>query len=392
MNSQASSALKVWLLTNAPSPYQMEFLEALATQSDLELAVRFMRTDFRGQKVDISTYKFDADCMAAIGVSSDRDELRLHPTALRECWVGSSDVYVLSGLYTSPTFLACALCLALRRRRYVLWLERPSIRNGRSPFLKRLVRWPLACIRSVVLRAVFAGAGRVICIGSLAVEQYKRLTLAAKLRMVPYCSNTARFENPNADEIQRIESVWHLTGKFVFLYSGQLIVRKGVDTLLAAYKIVAEKRPDTALVLLGDGPLRSKLAEVAKTITSGVVVFGGHQPQELLPACFACGSVFVFPSRHDGWGVVINEAAASGLPIIASKQTGATHDLVMEGENGFQCDAENVAQFAERMIEMIDRQHELPSFASRSRELAARCSTEQGASDFAKILRDLVQS
>ena len=65
---------------------------------------------------------------------------------------------------------------------------------------------------------------------------------------------------------------------------------------------------------------------------------------------------------------------------------------MIEGENGFQCDAENVGQFAERMIEMIDRQHELPSFADRSRELAARCSTEQGASDFAKILRDLVPS
>ena len=370
----------------------MEFLDALATRPGVKLEVRFMRTDFRGQKVDITRYKFAANCLAAIGVSRSRDELRLHPGALLECLKGNSDVYVLSGLYTSPTVLACAFCLALCRRRYVMWLERPSDRKVGRNFAVGLIRGPLAWLRSVVLRTLFSGAGRVICIGSRAVEQYQQLTDRSKLKMVPYCSNTARFEKPDSAEVQRIVYEWKLTGKFVYLYSGQLIERKGVDTLLAAYRLVAEQRPDTALVLLGDGPCRSKLAEVATTITSGIVVFGGHQPQEMLPACFACANVFVFPSRHDGWGVVINEAAAAGLPIISTKQTGATHDLVIDGENGFHCDADNIAQFAERMIETIDRRHELPAFAKRSRELAARCSTEQGAANFANILRDLLQA
>lgn len=370
----------------------MEFLEALATQSGVKLAVRFMRTDFRGQTIDIDRYKFSAQCLTGIGVSRSRDELRMHPSALHECWKGSSDVYVLSGLYTSPTFLACALCLALRRRPYLMWLERPSNRKAGRTFLKRLLRWPVECLRSLVLRTVLAGAGRVICIGSLAVEQYKRLASHCKLKMVPYCSDTARFGTPDPKEVQRLIRERNLNGKFVFLFSGQLIERKGVDTLLTAYRIVADQCSDTALVLLGDGPCRHELEESAKTITSGVVVFAGHQPQELLPAYFACANVFVFPSRHDGWGVVLNEAAAAGLAIIASTQTGATHDLVVEGENGFQCDAESAEQFAKRMIETIDRRNELRSFANRSRELAARCSTERGAAEFASILRELVEN
>ena len=63
--------------------------------------------------------------MGGIGPLAWRDEVRLHPVALRECAFGRYDCYVLSGLWTSVTFLACAVVLWLRRRPWVLWLERP---------------------------------------------------------------------------------------------------------------------------------------------------------------------------------------------------------------------------------------------------------------------------
>ena len=65
------------------------------------------------------------------------------------------------------------------------------------------------------------------------------------------------------------------------------------------------------------------------------VHFLGFRNQTQLPACYALADVFVLPSRYEAWGLVVNEAMCSGLPIIASDKVGAARDLVREGVNGF---------------------------------------------------------
>ena len=64
------------------------------------------------------------------------------------------------------------------------------------------------------------------------------------------------------------------------------------------------------------------------------MIFLGHRAPAELPGLFAEADAFVLPSRHDGWGVVINEALGAGLPIIVSDGVGAAHDLVTHGVNG----------------------------------------------------------
>jgi glycosyltransferase involved in cell wall biosynthesis len=188
-----------------------------------------------------------------------------------------------------------------------------------------------------------------------------------------------------------LKSQWNFAGRFVFLYSGQLITRKGVDSLLVAYREVARQRTNTSLLILGDGPELADLEKQAEEIQTGQIVFAGHQPQEILPSYFACANAFVFPSRHDGWGVVINEAAAAGLPLIATYETGAAHDLILEGHNGFCCQADDVGAFADRMLWMIDNRQELSRMGEYSQELAGACSAEVGAAQFSEMLREVVR-
>jgi glycosyltransferase involved in cell wall biosynthesis len=362
----------IWLLTNAPSPYQVELLAAIAGSSEVDLAVRYMRGD-KAQTVS------NIRVMRGIGPRAWRDEVRLHPLALWECASGRHDCYVLSGLWTSITFLTCALVLWLRSRPWVLWLERPHP-DSLTP---KPIRW----LRDRLRRFLLARSSAVLCIGTAARDAYEEMGVPReKLFVLPYCCDTQRFEVADPECAASVRYRYNLTGKTVLLFSGQMIERKGVDTLIEAFKRVGQLRSDVALLLLGGGPKRAVYEHMVPAELRTRVHFAGHVPQNDLPEHFAAADVFVFPSRHDGWGVVINEACAAALPVITTYQTGAAYDLVEDGKSGFLLDHNDVEGFADRMFRLVDEPGLRQNFGQRSRKLVTPFSADKGAALFIRQL------
>jgi phosphatidylinositol alpha-1,6-mannosyltransferase len=381
--------MKAWLLTNAPSPYQIEFLEALNARAEIELIVRFMQSSFRNEVPQ--NLRFASKVLEGYGLSKRRDELRVHPDALREVWVGDFDAYILSGLYTSPTFLLSVMLLWLRGKPFCLWLERPSEFNRKDiPILKRIARWPFAVFRFALLRLLFAMTDAVICVGSAAKSAYVQMGLIErKAFVIPYCIDHTRY---NVDTQRRDEkrSELKVEQKVVFLTSCQLIYRKGVDFLISSYMQVSELFPGkTALWILGDGPEKTNLQNLSENCRDGEITFMGHQHQVELPSIFRSADVFVFPTRHDGWGVVVNEAVASGLPIIATNEAGATYDLVIENENGYRIGIDDVSQLTRCMIALVSDPEKRMQFGRRSCEIAASVSVKHGVEVFHSELRKI---
>jgi len=150
-----------------------------------------------------------------------------------------------------------------------------------------------------------------------------------------------------------------------------------VDLLIDAFCRVAENSPQIELVLVGGGPLGAALKkQVPETIRSRVH-FAGFRPVAELPKFFAESDVFVLPSRHDGWGVVVNQAAAAGMPIIASDAVGAAADLVVESENGRLFPAGNGEILQEAIASFAGCTEKIQSYGLRSRKLAMAWTTEQ---------------
>lgn len=114
-----------------------------------------------------------------------------------------------------------------------------------------------------------------------------------------------------------------------FVFVGRLIREKGVDVLLEAYGAYRERvEHPLDLLVAGTGPMAAELVG-----RDGVVPLGFVSPPEL-PAALRQASALVLPSRFEPWGVVVHEAACSGLAVIASTAVGAADAFVDDGVNG----------------------------------------------------------
>jgi 1,2-diacylglycerol 3-alpha-glucosyltransferase len=141
-----------------------------------------------------------------------------------------------------------------------------------------------------------------------------------------------------------------------FLASARFIEKKNLLKLLEAYaryKILTRRKDEEAwnLVLLGDGPLRPALRSRLHALDlHGCVHLPGFIQYTELPIYYGLACAFVHASRTEPWGLVVNEAMASGLPVLVSNRCGCANDLVQDGRNGFVFDPDNGEQFAHLML------------------------------------------
>jgi glycosyltransferase involved in cell wall biosynthesis len=162
-----------------------------------------------------------------------------------------------------------------------------------------------------------------------------------------------------------------------FLASARFIPKKNLAALIRAYaeyrKKVGSGKSKVevwSLVILGDGPLRSDLCSLISRLgLESYVVMPGFKQYDELPVYYALANAFVHASSSEQWGLVVNEALASGLPVIVSNRCGCVPELVKDGINGFTFDPGDQEQLTSRLLEMAsfsqERREELGKAGSR---------------------------
>jgi glycosyltransferase involved in cell wall biosynthesis len=134
-----------------------------------------------------------------------------------------------------------------------------------------------------------------------------------------------------------------------------LFVRKGWFDLLDAYaKLNPEIRAIVGLVFVGDGAARAELERRGQLIKPGTVTFSGFAQKEQLAEFYALADALVFPTHSDPWGLVVNEAMACGLPVIATNVAGCVPDLVHDGINGLIVPVADAAELASAMTKLVN--------------------------------------
>ncbi len=140
-----------------------------------------------------------------------------------------------------------------------------------------------------------------------------------------------------------------------FLASARFVPKKNLRRLMegyAFYRSLAEPS-HWKLVLIGDGPLRGELVTLGHKLDlrNDVLLPGFIQYREL-PAYYALADAFVHASTTEQWGLVVNEAMATGLPVIVSNRCGCMPDLVAKGKNGFTFDPASVTSLGKLMMDI----------------------------------------
>jgi 1,2-diacylglycerol 3-alpha-glucosyltransferase len=175
-----------------------------------------------------------------------------------------------------------------------------------------------------------------------------------------------------------------------FLASARFVEKKNLSRLIRAYagyrELAAKAKNGSGkegawdLVLLGDGPLRESIRQqiTALRLERHVLLHGFKQYADL-PVYYGLAKVFIHASTTEQWGLVVNEAMASGLPVLVSKRCGCAMDLVREGVTGYSFDPFNVDQMTELMLHCSIQSTDLRSMGAASEKLVAQWGVERFA-------------
>lgn len=358
--------MRVAFLSNYPVPYQRELLAAIERAGQIEMHPFFLGAKDPGRSWPDERQIARARILPSFGLPRAPAELRIFPTLAAELLRVRADVTLVCG-YSHAAFQAAMATLAIARRPFLVWAELPRLDAGSAPvrFARRALIAPINASRGL------------LAIGARAAQRWRSaLRDGVPVVNYPYSCDIQRYRDiPRAPRGDR---------PFTFLFSGQLIERKGVDILLAAFIRAAAQRPDLRLRLAGDGPMREALlAKIPEPLRERIALLG-FVPWEALPATYAAADALVIPSRHDGWALVVNEALAAGLPVIASDAVGAAVDLVRDGITGARVATEDVDALCAAMLRMPER---ATAMGAAGRDLIAALAPEAAAARLHDLLR-----
>lgn len=352
---------KVLFITVVPSPYQRDLFGALHAREDIELSVCYME----GEAPD-----------------SPWPEKPLRPfeRIMPGFWMpfGGARGHVNWGLPNVADFHIVVLSSftsltgqwmmrsALRRKPWLFWGERLRENSGIKESIQRGLASPIS------------RSSGVVGIGRTAEEDYQRRFPNIPHFCIPYhCDLSAFFAARRPHDVD---------AGVTFLFCGQMIERKGVDLLLLAFDRLVMQGVDANLLLVGREADLPKFLAMVSPITQSKIYYEGFQPPESLPEYFRKSDVFVLPSRHDGWGVVINQALAAGLPIISSNAVGAGLDFVENGINGILVAANDVDGLYHSMKTLALNPDVARQWGERSQERARGLTPQAGAEKWVAVL------
>lgn len=194
--------------------------------------------------------------------------------------------------------------------------------------------------------SVFKTADRIVCLTRSDAERVAALGCPSeKIRVIPNAVNIDNFKP--TDE--------HTEG--LVIWTGRLVPEKGLEYLIEAAKIVAEKKSSVRFLLVGYGPLKTKLMKLASDyrLLGKNVEFRGPKERNEMPEVLGRASIFVLPSLSEGLSVSVLEAMACGLPIICTDILG-TKEVIEDGITGLMVPPRNSLALSEAIMTLLDNE------------------------------------
>jgi len=375
---------KLVIVTEIIAPYRIPVFNALAQRPEIDLHVIFLSENdptLRQWRVYKDEIRFRYEVLPSwrqrLGKYSVLFTRGVH-LALNRI---RPDV-VLCGGYNYLASWSAAYWARNHQVPFLLWSESTAFDQRRRHRIVELMktRFLTLCTGFVV-----PGSSSLNYLKDLGIKEH-RIVRAPNAIDISLFSNLA--DAARRDE-SRVRSLRRLPERY-FLYVGRLVEAKGVFDLLDAYAQLRPKlRSEIGLVYVGDGSDCHELAERASKIVPGIIQFLGFLHREELPETYGLAEGLIFPTHSDPWGLVVNEAMACSLPVIATNLAGCTLDLVQDDWNGFVIPPRNVSRLAAAMETLAGDSRDRMQMGRRSRERSDAYSPAAWAEGMVKAVRSV---
>jgi glycosyltransferase involved in cell wall biosynthesis len=179
----------------------------------------------------------------------------------------------------------------------------------------------------------------------------ERIIPSRLLRVLPNSVDTERFRNVPSGTRESLRGELGLDGRFAWLAVGRFEVAKDYPNMLRAFARVHERHPDAVLLLVGRGSLQPETEALSQALgLAGRVRFLGVRRD--VPAVLTAADGYMMSSAWEGMPIVLLEAAAAGLPIVATR-VGGNQEVVIDDESGFLVPPRNHEALADAMLRLM---------------------------------------
>jgi glycosyltransferase involved in cell wall biosynthesis len=390
--------IRLAYLVTHPIQYQAPLLCRVAKEPDIDLTV-FFCSDFSAKKfVDpgfgraiewdvplLEGYRFEF--LPAIG-GTDRVSFwrPFNHGLVKRLKAGRFDAIWVHGY--ARGFHWIAIAVAKRLGIEVLIRDEATLLGAQRSSLKKIVK------------RIFFLSLRTMCDKFLAIGTSNRRYYLyygiekEKIFLVPYAVDNAFFQAKAAASASTREelraSLGLEKGRPIILYASKMIERKRPSDLLEAYVRLSpdgKTEPYPYLLFVGDGEMREALERRASRLGWSSITFLGIKNQTELPSYYDLCDVFVVPSVHEPWGLVVNEVMNAGRAVIVSDHVGCGPDLVENGKNGYIFKAGSTDSLLSALRKVLDSPGQYQAMGQESLKIINKWSFENDVAGLKAALR-----
>lgn len=328
--------MKVLFVSNIPTPYRVDFFNELGKMCQLTVAFEGKKATDRDAAWKAENYEnFHAVTLKGIRTGSDRFFCPGIIGLLKKDWD-----FIVLGCYYTPTSMLAIEYLKLKKKKFAIEADGGKTGND-TPFKYKVKKH-------------FISAADLWFSSGKTTTEYFVFYGAKRERCFEYPFTSLRKEDIYKDTKQLLEAKKKYTfeekKKYTVLAVGRFLPLKRYDVLL---KAVSRIQDMVDVYIVGGKPTKEYL-DICEELILCNVTFVDFKSKEELSEYFLKADLFVHPSETEAWGLVVNEAMAYGLPVIATEGCVAGLELIKDGYNGYLVEAGNDKELTDKIILTVD--------------------------------------
>ena len=332
------------IITNIPAPYRLPIYEKIYKEYGDNFLVIYAAKSEANRSWNLEGFKFNYIFLKE-NVKSKKDGYNyVHNNidVIKHVRKFNPDVVITTGF--NPTHLYAWLYTLLHKKKHIAmtdgWIESEN---------------HLSIIHRIVRKIVFKTSSAYIGASKNSLSLYKSYGVSEyDLFRSHLCINNKLFNNNITFEDREYD----------LMFSGQFLDIKLPFFFVEVAKKISVNIPNIKVLILGDGPLKK---DFFKKLDKSHIDYhyAGFVQQKELPKYYSSSKLFLFTTKIDAWGIVANEAMASGTPVITTPYTGIVNDLLIDDMNGLIIDIDST-EWSDKIIEILEDKKKWEKLSQRA--------------------------